>query len=202
MPITKAFRTDASGDNYIFSDYFSTLFGPQWNAFTAAMGTPPGAQAIYPQPSNGQGGQHGIYNITGFQGQNGSDVASQYVNDNAGSITYVETAYAIRLGRPCAAVENASTAFVKPSATGDAIALTKDALAPDLEQNLTGVFLNTDPAAYPISAYSYLITQVTPNPPAAIGAEMGQFIQFIACRGQIRGGHARLLADPTQPGLR
>ena len=198
-PITKAFRSDASGENYIFSDYFTTLFGPQWNAFTAAMGTPPGAQAIFPQPSNGQGGQHGIYNISGFQGENGSDVASEYVNDNPNSITYVETAYALRLHRPCAAVENAAAVFMQPSANADAIALTKDALAPDLEQNLTGVFLNADPGAYPISAYSYLIMQVTPNPPAAIGAELGNFVQFIACKGQEAAG--ALGYSPIPPNL-
>jgi phosphate transport system substrate-binding protein len=198
-PITKAFRSDASGENYIFSDYFSTLYPAEWNAFTAAMGTPGGAQAIFPTPSNGQGGVHGIYNITGFEGENGSDVASEYVNDNPGSVTYVETAYALRLHRPCVSVENPAGAFVQPSATADAIALTQDQLAPDLEQDLTQVFLNPNPQSYPISAYSYLIAQVTPNPSAPIGAELGQFIQFIACRGQIAAG--TLGYSPIPPNL-
>ncbi len=198
-PIIKAYRSDASGENYIFSDYFTTLSGSQWNAFTAAMGTPSGAQAIFPTPSDGQGGVHGIYNITGFEGENGSDVASEYVNDNSGSITYVETAYALRLHRPCANVLNPAGQFVQPSETADAIALTADQLQPDLEQILTNVFLNPNPASYPISAYSYLITQVSPQPSAAIGAEMGQFIQFIACRGQIAAG--TLGYSPIPPNL-
>jgi phosphate transport system substrate-binding protein len=199
VPITKAYRSDASGENFIFSDYFSTLYPSQWNAFTAAMGTPSGAQAIFPTPSNGQGGQHGPYDITGFEGENGSDVASEYVNDNPGSITYVETAYALRLHRPCVAVLNPGGQFVQPSETADAVALTQDQLEPDLEQILTGVFLNANPQSYPISAYSYLITQVSPNPPAAIGAELGQFIQFIACRGQIAAG--TLGYSPIPPNL-
>ena len=198
-PIIKAFRTDASGENYIFSDYFNTLYPTQWNAFTATMGTPQGAQAIWPTPSNGQGGQHGIYNITGFEGEAGSDVASQYVNDNANSITYVETAYAIRLHRPCVALENPAGQFVVPSEQADAIALTQDQLLPDLEQILTGVFLNSNPLSYPISAYSYLITQENGQPDAAVGAVLGQFIQFIACRGQQAAG--TLGYSPIPPNL-
>jgi phosphate transport system substrate-binding protein len=198
-PIIKAFRSDASGENYIFSDYFATLDPASWNAFTAAMGTPSGAQAIFPTPSNGVGGQHGPYDISGFEGENGSDVASQYVAGNVGSITYVETAYALRLGKPCAALLNPAGDFVVPSEEADAIALTKDQLEPDLEQILTGVFTNPDPQSYPISAYSYLITQEGGQPPPAIGAVLGQFVQFIACRGQQSAG--TLGYSPIPPNL-
>ncbi|MHB8439343.1 MAG: substrate-binding domain-containing protein [Acidimicrobiales bacterium] len=202
-PVIKAYRSDASGDNYIFTDYLSTLDPNDWNAFTAAMGQPAGAQAIFPTPSDGAGGVHGAYDITGFEGQNGSDVASEYVNDNPNSLTYVETAYALRLHRPCAAVENAAGDFVTPSEVGDAVALTKDELEPDLEQILTGVFENTNPQAYPISAYSYLITQQStpgsPEPSADAGAVLGQFIQFIACRGQQAAG--TLGYSPLPPNL-
>jgi phosphate transport system substrate-binding protein len=190
-PIIKAYRSDASGENYIFSDYFYTLDPTSWNAFTTAMGTPSGPQAIFPTPSDGQGGPHGpggIYDISGFEGENGSDVASEYVNDNPDSITYVETAYALRLHRPCVNLLNPAGDFVAPSEEADAVALTQDELEPDLEQILTGVFTNPDPASYPISAYSYLITQEDGQPSAAIGAVLGQFVQFIACRGQQSAG--------------
>jgi phosphate transport system substrate-binding protein len=189
-PIQKAFRTDASGDNYIFSDYFYTLYPTQWTEFTSTMGTPAGAQAIWPQPSDGVGGQHGIYNISGFQGQNGSDIASDYVAGTPNSITYVETAYAILHKMPCAAILNASGNFVVPSSLADATALENDQLLPDLEQLLTNVFLSPQAGAYPISAYSYLIAPDMPTPsspaqpPAAIGQVLGQFVQFIACEGQ------------------
>jgi phosphate transport system substrate-binding protein len=197
--IIKAYRSDPSGENYIFSDYFSTLYPTQWNAFTAAMGTPSGPQAIFPTPSNGEGGQHGAYDITGFEGQAGSDVASEFVNDNVNSITYVETAYALRLHQPCVALENPAGKFVAPSEEADAIALTQDELEPDLEQILTGVFLNANPASYPISAYSYLIMQENGQPSAAIGAVLGQFVQFIACRGQQAAG--TLGYSPLPPNL-
>jgi phosphate transport system substrate-binding protein len=189
-PILKAFRTDASGDNFIFSDYFYTLYPTQWTQFTSTMGTPAGPQAIWPQPSDGTGGQHGPYNISGFEGQNGSDIASEYVAGTTNSITYVETAYAIEHKKPCAAILNPSGSFVTPSSLADATALQNDQLLPDLEQLLTNVFLSPQDGAYPISAYSYLIAADMPTPsspaqpPAAIGQVLGQFVQFIACAGQ------------------
>ena len=167
------------------------------------MGTPGGAQAIFPTPSNGQGGVHGIYNITGFEGENGSDVASEYVNDNAGSITYVETAYALRLHRPCVSVENPAGDFVQPSATADAIALTQDQLAPDLERagpdrGLTQL----EPAVLP-----HLGLQLPDHPghPQPVGAHRGRAGPVHPVHrlpGPDRRRHLGLLAHPTQPGLR
>lgn len=180
--IVPVYRTDASGDNYILSDYFYTLMQGTWNGFETTVGAPTGPTAIWPTPQSG-GDVIGPYNFTDFIGQNGSDNASNYVNGNSGSMTYVETAYAIEHHRPCAEIENNSAQFVAPSTTGDALALQSDQLAPDLEQNLTGVFETANPAAYPISAYSYLITEEGEMPPA-IGAVMGPFVKFAACRGQ------------------
>jgi phosphate transport system substrate-binding protein len=209
--ITRVIRSDPSGDNYIFSDYLYTmnpngLQGPAgttpmpgWNQFTSTMGTPPGAQAIYPEPSNGSGGQDGPYYIDNQQIESGSDYASGFVAANANSITYVETAYALLHHEPCASVLNASGSYVQPSSLADATALKHDELAPDLEQTLTGVFLAPEPSAYPISAYSYLITADAPNPPAAVGAVLGKFIEFLACQGQQTAG--ALGYSPIPPNL-
>ena len=103
---------------------------------------------------------------------------------NPGSITYVETAYAIAHHDPCASVQNLpGDAFVQPSALADAEALLKAKLEPDLEQLLTGVFTDTNPKAYAISAYSYLVTPEGQMNQAK-GAVLGQFIEFLACQGQ------------------
>ena len=180
--IVPVYRTDASGDNYILSDYFYTLMQGTWNGFETTVGAPTGPTAIWPTPQSG-GDVIGPYNFINFIGQNGSDNASNYVNGNTGSMTYVETAYAIEHHRPCAELENNSGNFLAPSTVGDALALQSDQLAADLEQNLTGVFETSNANAYPISAYSYIITQEG-EMPAAIGAVMGPFIKFAACRGQ------------------
>jgi phosphate transport system substrate-binding protein len=185
-PIIPVYRSDASGDNYILSDYFFTLMQSQWNSFENTLGAPAGPTAVWPTPQSG-GAVVGPYNFSNFISQNGSDNASNYVNGNGGSVTYVETAYAIEHHRPCVQLENNSGAFLAPSEIADAIALQSDKLAADLEQDLTGVYLSSNPAAYPISAYSYLITEEG-EMPAPIGAVLGQFVKFLACRGQQAAG--------------
>jgi ABC-type phosphate transport system substrate-binding protein len=181
-PIVTVFRTDASGENYILSDYLDTLDQSAWSKYTSTLDFPNGPQALWPFP-NGSGSHPG-YSFSSWNGESGSDNASQYVYANPGSITYVETAYALAHNEPCAAVQNLpGDAFVEPSALGDAEALLKATLEPDLEQLLTGVFTDTNPAAYPISAYSYLVTQEGQMNKAK-GAVLGQFIEFLACQGQ------------------
>jgi len=197
-PIIVVYRTDASGDNYIFSDYLQTLQGSTWSAFTSALQTPPGAQAVWPIPQNGARSV-GSYNFGNWSGESGSDNASNYVYGNPGSITYVETAYAILHHDPCAAVQNASGAYVQPSENADAVALESDALQPDLEQNLAPVFASPQATAYPISAYSYLLMAEQSEIPAAKQAEEAQFVQFVACRGQQSAGS--LGYSPLPPNL-
>jgi phosphate transport system substrate-binding protein len=182
-PIVVVYRTDASGDNYIFSDYLQALQPGVWSAFTAAVGSPPGAQAVWPIPQNGARSV-GPYNFGNWSGESGSDNASNYVYGNPGSITYVETAYAKLHNDPCASVQNASNNYIQPSGLADALALTSDQLQPDLEQNLGPVFTSGQPQAYPISAYSYLVMAEKAEIPAAKQQEEADFVQFIACKGQ------------------
>jgi phosphate ABC transporter phosphate-binding protein len=195
-PIVVVYRTEASGENYIFSDYLDTLMPAQWNAYTGALGVPSGPTAIWPTPQSG--GTTGIYNFSNWVGEQGSDNASNYVASTGGTITYVETGYALEHHMPCAAVENASGRFLEPSEEGDAVALTNDRLLPDLEQLLTGVFESPQAAAYPISAYSYFVT-TEGSTPAADGQVFGQFVQFVACRGQQAAG--ALGYSPIPPNL-
>ena len=130
--------------------------------------------------------------------KSGSDNASNYVASSTGTITYVETAYALLHNDPCAAVKNASGHWVKPSEYNDAVALERAQLLPDLEQKLGNVYRSTLPAAYPISAYSYLITPES-EMPAQKGAVLGRFIQYLACAGQQAAG--QLGYSPLPPNL-
>ena len=190
-------RQDASGDNYIFSWYLSQMQPTQWQQFMdsvqfvpAQAGNP--RTALWPLPVNGSSavtsaGTH--LDFSTFNTQAGSDNASNYVAANPFSITYVETAYAILHGQPCAAIQNASGNFVQPSSESDAIALTHDQLnAQDYySQDLSQVFTAPEGAAYPISAYSYLVTQTAGINPAK-AKTLGKFIAFLACQGQVSAG--------------
>ena len=186
--IVAVIRSDASGDNYIFSQYLLTLQTGAWQAFASAVGFSPtnSATALWPVPTGGApAGYPGAGN---FVGQSGSDNASNYVAAQPYSITYVETAYAILHNQQCAAVQNASGHFVQPSSLADAIALKQDVLQADLEQDLTGVFTAGDPAAYPISAYSYLITKLQAGMSPDKAQTLAKFIEFFACLGQVSAG--------------
>jgi phosphate ABC transporter phosphate-binding protein len=185
--IIVVFRSDASGDNFIFSDYLETTQGAAWNAFTAATANPAGAQAIWPQAPSGQRSA-GQYNFGNWTSENGSDTASGYVYGNPNSITYVETGYALLHHDPCAAVQNASGAYVAPSEAADAIALQNDVLQADLEQDLTPVFNSPQPGAYSISAYSYLLMAEQSEIASSKQAVEAQYVQFLACDGQKAAG--------------
>jgi uncharacterized membrane protein YgcG len=101
---------------------------------------------------------------------------------------------------PCAYVENASGNWVQPSEETDAVGLERAELLPDLEQKLQGVYSNPLPSAYPISAYSYLITpQGAGSMSTADGAVLGQYIRFFACTGQQSAG--ALGYSPLPPNL-
>jgi ABC-type phosphate transport system substrate-binding protein len=196
-PIVTVFRTDPSGENYILSDYLNTLDPTDWAKFNAVLHFPGGPQAIWPFPQSG--GSHPGYDFSSWNGESGSDNASEYVASNPGSITYVETAYAQLHHEPCAYIQNLPGAqFVQPSAYNDAVALLQAQLLPDLEQQLTGVYTDTQPNAYPISAYSYLVAQEGQFDPAK-GAVLGRFIQYFACQGQVSA--EQLGYSPLPPNL-
>jgi phosphate transport system substrate-binding protein len=204
FPVEANVRSDGAGESYILSDYFDTLDPAEWNAFTSAMGAASGPQAIWPSaPVNAS--QIGPYDLSLLPAYSGSDAVIEATKDDSGaptntsnSITYVETNYALLNHLPCASIENPAGQFVEPSSTGDAIALTQDQLLPDLEQILTGVFLNSNPQSYPISAYSYLITQEGQTSPP-VGVTEGDYVEFIACQGQETA--AALGYTPIPPNL-
>lgn len=91
----------------------------------------------------------------------GSDQIAQFVASPAGkwSIAYDEFGYARTYGAPVASVQNTAGAWIQPLAANITAALRSATLNADTSQNLSGVYTSTDPAAHPISAYSYLVTQ-------------------------------------------
>lgn len=195
-PIVVTYRADASGDNYIFSNYLQVVDPSAWAGFTAAMGSQNAPTAIWPTPASG-GTTVGPYSEATWVSQNGSDNASNYVASSLNTITYVETGYATEHNMPCAYIANAAGSYIRPSELADAYALTSDQI--DLttgEQSLAGVFTSTNPQAYPISAYSYLITLgSTMN--AAKGAVLSAFVLFLACQGQQSAGQLGYSPLPT-----
>ena len=200
-PITSYYRTDPSGENYLLSDYLANTDPGPLATFQeqATVPTTPGTpSAIWADFANGI--PPTLHDLVGV---NGSDAASQGPASTPGGISYVETAYARNVGFPVASVVNEAGNAVQPTAGNAVEALQGATLNADLTENLSGVFDDTAGDAYPLSSYSYLVTQCSPSlaaaeqPPTtcsgdngasmmgtAEGAELGQFIDYAVCQGQ------------------
>jgi phosphate transport system substrate-binding protein len=222
--ILPVYREDASGENYLLSDYLLHMDGSNFDQYQTAMQAPYVGQpsATWPTPVAGETVPPGYPGWTNGNliGQNGSDNEADYVSaaSSNGAIGYVETAYAIEHDQPVASIINQSGNAVQPTSVNDATALEKAILYSDLTQNLTNVYTNDLPNAYPVSSYSYLVTPCSPSlaagqdsttkcsgpdgvssfPPAK-GQALGQFVAFLACAGQQK--MALLGYSPLPPNL-
>jgi len=219
--ILPIYRSDASGENYLFSDYLLHLDPTGFEAYQQACSSGGSTVGRVADPSEPGDPTSRISGVGRWRsaGRNGSDAAANYVSASSsdGAITYVETAYAKEHDMPVASVVNASNNAVQPTSEDDAVALEKAVLNTDLTQNLAGVYTNPLPAAYPISAYSYFVTPCsrawppvrTPRVPgnnstpstfaSQKGQALGQFIQFVGCAGQSQ--MAQLGYSPLPPNL-
>jgi ABC-type phosphate transport system substrate-binding protein len=210
--IIPVYRADASGENYLLSDYFLHQDAGNGGNFAATQGIFQSglqgqATAIWPVPAGGVNPppQYPGWVNNNLVPENGSDNAANYVSalSSNGAITYVETAYAKEHNLPVASLMNASGNAVQPTSVNVATALEAAILHPDLTQDLSGVYVNTLANAYPLSAYSYFVTPCSPalaagqgggascvgpgggsSFPASKGQALGVFENFIACAGQ------------------
>ena len=174
-PIIPVVRADGSGTSAMFSDYLRQLQPSMWRSFCSKYGISPCGQiSFWP------------LDIPGSVGQKGSDGVANYVQQQTGTITYVETAYALARNFPVVNVKNASGHYVFPSSHNDATALTHARILPSLISDLTGVHVAPESNAYPIAGYSYMITPTREGFgfTKAKGAVLGKFILYSACAGQ------------------
>ncbi len=170
--ITPVIRSDGSGTSAQFSLYLAAIQPTIWNAFATQYGVV-APVSYWP-------------NFPGSVAQRGSDGVANYIANQTigqGSIGYVEYGFAVERGFPVVSVKNASGNYTQPTAANVATALTHATLNADLTQNLGAVYVAPEATAYPISSYSYMITETTGFDPAK-GNVLGQFIIYAACGGQ------------------
>ena len=106
-------------------------------------------------------------------------------------------------------MQNASGTYQLPYAQNISAALESAQLNPDLSQNLSGVYASSNPLTYPISAYSYIVTQCAPSPDRAtckgpysnpgITSTFSKWLRYIACDGQVN--MAAIGYSPLPPNL-
>lgn len=202
--ITPVVRSDGSGTTAQFSLWMSKQHSSLWNAFCKKVGrsTPCGLTSQYP-------------NYSGFKSQSGSNGVAGYVSQDygQGAITYVEYSYAKKAGFPVAKVLNKSGYYVEPTAEAVAVSLLKAKINEDpnsvdyLTQILDGVYNNTDPRAYPMSSYSYMIvpTEVAGTFSKKKGVTLGAFANYMLCEGQQQAealGYSPLPLNLVQAGFK
>jgi phosphate transport system substrate-binding protein len=152
-------RSDSSGTTDVLSKFLDKLAHDSWT-----LGT--GKELAWP----------------GGQSAKGSDGVTTAVKATDGAITYTELSFAKVNDLATAKVKNASGAFVE--ATGDSVgkalaSATLDESKGDLRASLD--FATTEPAAYPISAVSYVIVCDRGNKNAAL---LKAFVTYAATSGQ------------------
>jgi phosphate transport system substrate-binding protein len=186
-PITVVYRSSPSGTTALFYDF--------------VQNTEPGLFAQWVA-------QHSLptdYRIIDFQtarfapnivGQGSSDQIASYVARTPWTIGYDEFGYAQVYGNDVAWIQNSAGNWVKPYAANITAALESAQLRPDLSQDLRNVYASGNPGAYPISAYSYMVTQCAPAADRAtckgnyantgVAETLEGFMRYVACEGQIQ----------------
>jgi phosphate transport system substrate-binding protein len=200
-PINVVFRSGQSGTTGLFYDFIAHAY-PSLFARWAAKHRVPTDIRILEMPPNFAPKTQGLAT---------SDQIAQFLASDAGrwSISYDEFGFAKTYGATSAWIQNGAGKWVLPYATNISAALESARLRPDLSQELAGVYASTNPLAYPISAYSYIVTQCGPSPdrPTCKGKYPDQgvtdtlesWLRYIACDGQI--SMARIGYSPLPPNL-
>ena len=173
--ITPVVRSDGSGTSAQFTAFLAKQQGAYWAPFANDNGIPTSV------------GTSNFPVAGGFVGQTGSDGVANYVANRStgiGAIGYVETGYALQRGFPVVAVKNKSGKYVLPTPENVSVALQAARLNPDNTQILTGVYNNTNASAYPISSYSYMVTNKDTGLTPDKGAVLSSFVHYFACDGQ------------------
>jgi phosphate transport system substrate-binding protein len=195
LAIQPVVRSDGAGTSYQFTAFMKYEDPSDWQAFCERAGIhqnpcPPTSQFPYSALPNSEA-------------EDGSDGIADWVSEpyNPGSIGYAEAAYGLQDGIPLVSLQNRAGSYVQPTAKAVAVALTGAIINSDNTQNLTGVYSNPDPRAYPMSSYSYMIVPTTDAPPmdTSKGATLGHFILYFLCQGQQQA--APLGYSPLPPNL-
>ncbi len=159
LAIRPIHRVDGSGTTSIFTQYLA--------AVSSAWRSRVGAGSTVPWP-------------TGV-GATGSAGVAAAVQQTPGGIGYADLAYAVLTTLPYASVRNARGAFIDPSS--DAATAAAASFAASMPSDLRQIIVNsTDPTAYPISGYSYLI--MCGHQADAAGHALLDFVRYETTTGQ------------------
>lgn len=199
IEIKRAVRSSGSGTTGVFTDFLSTTAPDLWTAFVqkSQMVTQAGGNYTtdWPQSIAGQ------FNCQCSQFAGSNEIANLMAQNTPGargSIGYAETAYAIQLGLPVAAVKNTAGLYRLPTARNVAVALLEATENGDGTQNLEGVFVSPREEAYPASSYNYIVIPTDDLSPGK-GETLGNYVIYSITAGQAKSDS--LGYSPLPPNL-
>ena len=197
--ITVVCRTGQSGTTALFYDFIAHTDPTDYASWASLNGYSTGSRIL--EVDNASSPQN-------MACQSGSDTEANYIAANRWTIGYDEFGYAKVYNDNVAWVQNASGNWVQPYAVNISAALQSAQLAADTSQDLSGVYTSTNPLAYPISAYSYILVQCAPNSARStctsayanqgIANTMAEFMDYVACAGQVSMSQIGYAPLPTQ----
>ncbi|WP_210649391.1 substrate-binding domain-containing protein [Nocardioides sp. SYSU D00065] len=182
LAITPVVRSDGSGTTAQLTTWMDAEHPDIWRPYFGKSGY----TSYYPRKGRmlAQSGSDQVMNtISGFAGN--------------GTIGYVEYAYPLNKDYPVVKVLNEGGYYVEPTQYNVAVALTKARINEDpsspmyLTQILDGVYSATDPRAYPLSSYSYMIIPTGADDQRMTTAKrqtLGDFMYYSLCEGQDKAG--------------
>lgn len=169
LPISVYYRSDSSGTSEVTTNYLKAANPTIWtktgsSSFAAAF---PGNI-----PTDGT-----------FQAASGSDGVANGVKSKAGAITYVEMSFAKERKLGLVSLENASGNFIAPTSAGASAFLSS--FAPSSDGHITPNYVTKDPAAYPVSAFTYALIRTDGKLPngsadAAKVAAVKSFLTYLS----------------------
>lgn len=183
LNITPVVRSDGSGTTAQFTTWLAKQYPAIWKAFY-----PKGTLTSY-YPKQGR-----------TVAAAGSDQVMNTISGAAGNgtIGYVEYSYPVNAHYPVVKLLNKGGYFVEPTQYNVAVALTKAKINQNkgsldyLTQILDGVYNSTDPRAYPLSSYSYMLIPVGNNANSRMTTAKRQtladFMNYSLCTGQSKAG--------------
>ncbi|WP_235501857.1 substrate-binding domain-containing protein [Aeromicrobium sp. Root472D3] len=184
LTIVPVVRSDGSGTTAQFTAWLDKQFPSIWQPYFGKTGL----TSYYPKKSGSK-----------MIGAAGSDQVMNTISSKQGNgtIGYVEYSYPVNKKYPVVKLLNKAGYFVEPTQYNVAVALTKAKINNDpssqayLTSILDGVYTSTDPRAYPLSSYSYMLLPTGAKDQRMTTSKrqtLTDFMFYSLCQGQSKAG--------------
>ncbi len=184
LTIVPVVRSDGSGTTAQFTAWLDKQFPTIWQPYFGKTGL----TSYYPKKSGSK-----------MIGAAGSDQVMNTIASRSGNgtIGYVEYSYPVNKKYPVVKLLNKAGYFVEPTQYNVAVALTKAKINNDpssqsyLTSILDGVYTSTDPRAYPLSSYSYMLLPTGAKDQRMTTSKrqtLSDFMFYSLCQGQSKAG--------------